>query len=251
MNNFNFKNGLRYFFLIVPKIAIIIVIVILCTSVASGFVLRAAPCRRQSYPKSPESSTTTTATTTTCRTTIQHHGQAAVAAAEISERDPKLALLSQDPIILLSTTPVLTSEECNFLLQNFESGRITTTHNNNNSDNPNTDSMVAELNKLVSKITNCPHHPGETECPRYISYHDFTSLTTTASTQEYIASSSSSSSSSCSLSPSVLLPDGLHIDINNGKLFRHITALLYLTDHDDYLGGATTFPFAIPRTTVL
>ncbi len=30
-----------------------------------------------------------------------------------------------------------------------------------------------------------------------------------------------------------LLPDGLHVDTNNGKLFRHITAILYLTTNKD------------------
>ena len=28
----------------------------------------------------------------------------------------------------------------------------------------------------------------------------------------------------------ILQPDGLHVDTNNGKLFRHVTAILYLTD---------------------
>ncbi len=31
----------------------------------------------------------------------------------------------------------------------------------------------------------------------------------------------------------ILLPNGLHINTNNGKLFRHIIAILYLTDNDD------------------
>jgi hypothetical protein len=91
-----------------------------------------------------------------------------------------------------------------------------------------------ELNQLIAQLTNCPHHNGETECPRYISYH-------------------AQNSTSYLSTPSTLIPDGLHVDINNGKLFRHITVLLYLTDNhsnedDDFFifGGATTFPFAIP-----
>ena len=43
----------------------------------------------------------------------------------------------------------------------------------------------------------------------------------------------------------ILLPGGLHVDTNNGKLFRHVTAILYLTDSvevDGYFvsGGGTT-----------
>lgn len=41
-----------------------------------------------------------------------------------------------------------------------------------------------------------------------------------------------------------ILPDGLHIDTNNSKHFRHWTVLLYLNDCD--LLGATTFPLATP-----
>lgn len=37
-----------------------------------------------------------------------------------------------------------------------------------------------------------------------------------------------------------LLPDGLHVDSNNGKLFRHWTVLLYLTSNP--YSGATVFP---------
>ena len=41
-----------------------------------------------------------------------------------------------------------------------------------------------------------------------------------------------------------ILPDGLHVDTNNSKHFRHWTVLLYLNDCD--LLGATTFPLATP-----
>ncbi len=41
-----------------------------------------------------------------------------------------------------------------------------------------------------------------------------------------------------------LLPDGLHVDTNNGKYFRHWTVLLYL--NSCHRLGATTFPLAVP-----
>ena len=56
-------------------------------------------------------------------------------------------------------------------------------------------------------------------------------------------------SDSSPITPSILVPVGLHVDINNGKLFRHIMVLLYLThdEHNDkFVDGATTFPLALP-----
>jgi hypothetical protein len=38
-----------------------------------------------------------------------------------------------------------------------------------------------------------------------------------------------------------ILPDGLHVDTNNGKYFRYLTVLLYLTNSP----AATVFPLAI------
>ena len=43
---------------------------------------------------------------------------------------------------------------------------------------------------------------------------------------------------------SKLLPDGLHVDTNNGKHFRHFTILFYLDSCSSL--GATTFPLAVP-----
>lgn len=159
----------------------------------------------------------------------------------ISERSVQLEVISYNPLLLMSTGPVLTSEECQHLICTHEKKALlqtstaTTTPNTTEQDEARTVEILLELNYLMAQLTNCPHHEGETECPRYISYH----------AQSVVSTSDLSS-------PSNLLPDGLHLDINNGKLFRHITALLYLTDNhssnDDFVtfGGATTFPFAIP-----
>lgn len=143
----------------------------------------------------------------------------------MSNRTIPLEIISYKPLLLISTGPVLTSEECQHLIR---------THEEKEEDEVRTVEILMELNQLIAQLTNCPHHNGETECPRYISYH-------AQNTPPHLSK------------PSTLLPDGLHIDINNGKLFRHITVLLYLTDNhlndeDDFFifGGATTFPFAIP-----
>ena len=42
----------------------------------------------------------------------------------------------------------------------------------------------------------------------------------------------------------MLLPDGLHVDTNNGYLFRYLTVLVYLTTTSKT--GATSFPLARP-----
>jgi hypothetical protein len=183
-------------------------------------------CRRWCHPAVDSSTSISTSTSARIRTNI-----------------PPLEIVSYNPLILLSTVPVLTSEECHYLITSLEQDVLAPNANNSSTiihnatifpttdDNNKTQTILSELNHLISKLTNCPSHDGETECPRYISYHE--ALLPWNST---------------TLSPSLLLPDGLHIDINNGKLFRHVTALIYLTDdlNDTLVGGATTFPFAIP-----
>lgn len=48
------------------------------------------------------------------------------------------------------------------------------------------------------------------------------------------------------LDPLHVIPAGLHVDTNNGKLARYATVLVYLTNVPDGAGGATTFPLALP-----
>ena len=91
-----------------------------------------------------------------------------------------------------------------------------------------------------AKVTNCPRHDGEKE-PRYVRYD--TKIIDEQHTKQLQLDSKKFTDN--------LLPDGLHVDTNNGMLFRHITAILYLTDNVDddgnVIGGGTTFPLAIQQ----
>jgi len=68
--------------------------------------------------------------------------------------------------------------------------------------------------------------------PRYLTY---TSMATPASTTKELGE----------YTVHDLLSDGLHVDTNNAKHFRHWTVLLYLESTCDVL-GATNFPLAMP-----
>ena len=56
------------------------------------------------------------------------------------------------------------------------------------------------------------------------------------------------SASSSDTNNDAVFPDGLHVDTNNECLFRSVTAILYLNDIADDLGGATVFPLAHVET---
>ena len=116
--------------------------------------------------------------------------------------------LSRNPILLVSSQPLLTQDQCSILKRHFrvepsQEGKV----------------LLETVQKHIDKLTACPSHKGEAVLPRFVFYKPE------------------------SLSNSPLLPDGLHVDTNNGYYFRHITVLLYLTTNDN---GATTFPLAIP-----
>jgi hypothetical protein len=85
------------------------------------------------------------------------------------------------------------------------------------------EALLDSIQLQIDQLTASPRHPGEPERPRYLEYPPTTLQDSNPSREDY-------------------LPDGLHVDTNNAKYFRHITVLLYLTDNPD--GGATTFPLA-------
>jgi len=128
--------------------------------------------------------------------------------------DVTLVPLSREPLLLQSSFPLLTHEECNILVAHFEK-------------EPSFEStrLLHFVTQKIAELTLSPTHDGEPQCPRYITYEP----------RHWSLSSDSH--------PNDILPDGLHVDTNNGKLFRHITALLYLTSSES---GATMFPLAVP-----
>ena len=123
-----------------------------------------------------------------------------------------LVPLSDAPLLLVSSRPLLTNEECGILCRNFEQG-----------PSEEGDFLLKRVHQQIDNLTGCPSHDGEAVLPRYVSYPP-------------------------SQNDNPLLPDGLHVDTNNGRLFRHVTALLYLTNNAN---GATTFPLAGSKDTKL
>ncbi|KAL3804347.1 hypothetical protein HJC23_011275 [Cyclotella cryptica] len=151
--------------------------------------------------------------------------------------------LSNPPLLLLqSSSPIISRQECNLLCQYFEQQEP----NLNTSNHPVLDKnqirqaedILCNVRHVIDKLTNCPSHLDEMPVPRYIRYDAKLTSRDILQSPDFV---------------NVLLPDGLHVDTNNGKLFRHITAILYLTDNgfaDDgktiVAGGGTSFPLAVP-----
>merc|ERR1719343_665138 len=131
---------------------------------------------------------------------------------ESSSQNVTLIPLSRQPLILTSSGPILSKEECEILTKECGS---------NNGNDENKEKILTKVKSIIDTLTNCPSHDGEIP-PRLLIY-DPVSIST----------------------DNDIIPDGLHVDVNNGKLFRHMTILLYLTDNDRNLGCATTFPIAV------
>jgi len=116
-----------------------------------------------------------------------------------------LVPLSRDPILLVSSRPLITLEQCNELRRYFEEKHT-----------KEGEALLKRVKKQIDNLTGCASHEGEAALPRFVSYEPKDSN-------------------------DPLLPDGLHVDTNNGYYFRHITVILYLTTNEN---GATTFPLA-------
>ena len=132
---------------------------------------------------------------------------------ECKPQNVTLVPLSRHPLILTSSEPIITKEECQILINGYV---------NNKCHGKKKDKILAKVNSIIDTLTNCPSHDGEMQ-PRLLIYDPVT-ISTDAD----------------------IIPDGLHVDVNNGKLFRHMTVLLYLTDNNHDRGCATTFPIAVP-----
>jgi hypothetical protein len=158
--------------------------------------------------------------------------------------DHQMMPMSETPLLLLqSSTPIISREECLLLGRYFD--QLTDVRDTNRLDEVEiqiAETLLCEVHDVIDKVTNCPRHDGEMKMPRYVRYDSVTAV------------------EKLKLHPNIfrdiLLPDGCHVDTNNGKLFRHITAILYLTENDGRLsldedgyvscGGGTTFPLGIP-----
>ena len=143
---------------------------------------------------------------------------------------PKMIPLCQSPLLLESSAPIISKEECSILIQHFDEQ-----HQSSSAE-----AILQKIHHVISKVTNCPRHDGEKE-PRYVRYN--TKIIDEQHTKQLQLDTKRFTDN--------LLPDGLHVDTNNGMLFRHITAILYLTDNVDddgnTIGGGTTFPLAIQQ----
>jgi hypothetical protein len=173
----------------------------------------------------------------------------------ITDELPDMIPVSNPPLLLLqSSSPIISREECMMLSQYFEERETKLDPLVALSDEHNEAQAISILHRVrevIDKVTNCPSHDGEMQIPRFLRYDPRSTSPEKLTSPEFA---------------NVLLPDGLHVDTNNGKLFRHITAILYLTDNEDgplcdgqqlydgkpvesntiLVGGGTTFPLAVP-----
>ncbi len=157
-----------------------------------------------------------------------------------SDETIQMTPLSCPPLLLLqSSAPILSNEQCATLIEYFDhiaaTGGAAHNHDETHTKMVYAKSLLDDVHDIIDKVTNCPRHDGETKLPRYVRYHP------RLIDEETLFDSKRLND--------VLLPDGCHVDTNNGKLFRHITAILYLTDNasdDCCFGGGTTFPLAMP-----
>ena len=192
----------------------------------------------------------------------------------VEENVTTLLPLSKNPLLLVSSKPLLDKNECDILLKYlkltkdgakdplndvfFESGGkyvFSTAHESkiSNENISDTKKEVADIDenfcdearqlifrvrKEIDRLTNSPSHSGDFALPRFLSFQ-----------VEKIPDPSEDDVPKVLKS---LLPDGLHSDNTNNMFTRHISALLYLSDEvDEYesdgiVGGATTFPLAVP-----
>ncbi|KAL7549547.1 hypothetical protein ACHAWF_012815 [Thalassiosira exigua] len=149
---------------------------------------------------------------------------------------PNMIPLSRPPLLLLtSSAPIASREGCSLLSDYFDGlldgGDDDATDGRTRSA---AEGLLRDVADVVDEVTNCPRHDGEAPVPRYVRYEPTVVDVDVDAAEGW---------------DEILLPDGLHVDTNNGKLFRHVTAILYLTDDSGGPegGGGTTFPLAVPR----
>lgn len=148
-----------------------------------------------------------------------------------------LVPISRNPVILRTSAPILKSrEECDAVAAFFEymaDGAIANSNDELDSSEPDNELLLergAELfqfvHRTINELVGGSDDDAESVLPRFLTYDP----------QDPPISGSAPSCDE-------LLPDGLHVDNNNGMHFRYMTVLLYLTSNN---AGATTFPLATP-----
>jgi hypothetical protein len=179
--------------------------------------------------------------------------------------EPQLMLLSNHEPLLLVSHPaypvLLTPEECQLLSDKFSSEESGIIDNQTNTNHQDANLVLQRLQQTLDKLIGRDRGDGDRSTsssdnnkeedeedtvvvPRFLNYepdddHNEAgeSYTSTSKDMEQIQSPAP-------LVPPPLLPllpDGLHVDTNNGYLFRYLTVLVYLTtSHHGH--GATTFP---------
>ncbi len=191
----------------------------------------------------------------------------------VDDKTTTLLPLSLDPLLLVSSSPLLNRDESRTLLSYLEmtkdgksdplndvffeengehvfstahESKISTSSSSTSSDGAldhdaiyeNGRQIIYRVRKEIDRLTNSPSHSGDFALPRFLSFN--------------VESVPDPSQDGVKETLHALLPDGLHSDNVNNMLTRHISALLYLSDdvddHErgDLVGGATTFPLAVP-----
>ena len=144
---------------------------------------------------------------------------------------PKLVPLSCDPIMLTTSEPLLTQEECN-LVSGFLEFMAAATYepdeefDGNIADIQKGADLLSKVRDQIDELTGCPTHAGEKPIPQYVVYEpkDAREGGGPPTRRE-------------------LMTYGLHVDTNNGEDLRHLTCLLYLNNNKK---GATNFPLVRP-----
>lgn len=147
-----------------------------------------------------------------------------------SQKIISLTKENSDPLLLTSSQPIISSSECKTLIDycqsklqvDSQSGMLCTSCDINREifeqdliERKKGAIILKNVQQMLLETLGLNEQEGV--MPRYIFYTD----------------------EDCSMDET-LLPDGLHVDSNNGKFFRHWTVLLYLTSNQH--SGATIFP---------
>ena len=134
----------------------------------------------------------------------------------------RLKLLSREPYLWVSQDPLLSQGECEMLSQYHASSQTTP------DEHEEAQRILSCLRKRLDFLLGGQIEKDSAMEPRFLHYDSIKPAVNT----------------NISSPVKMLLPDGLHVDTNNGYLFRYLTVLVYLTTTSKT--GATSFPLARP-----